>query len=78
MPSLNINIEKKVKSLRTIIKVNHYPYGLSWIKTPQEHIGIYISNNLKENFDYNFQPNIAKLYQLKEIVNTLSLWFRYI
>ncbi len=50
------------------LTLDHYPHGLSWIKTPLETLGIYISNNSLENFNYNFKPKIATL------CNTLNIW----
>ncbi len=47
---LNINIDKiKAKHLRKPLTSDHYPHGLSRIKTPLETIGISITNNSEEN-----------------------------
>ncbi len=57
-----INIEKtKVKNIGITLTSDHYPHGLSWIKTPLE-------NNSEENFSYNFKLKIATLR------NTLNIW----
>ncbi len=66
---LKINIEKtKVKSLGNTITADDYPHGLPWIKKPLETLGIYVTNNLEENFNYNFKPKLAKLR------NLLNIW----
>ncbi len=66
---LRINIEKnKAKNLGITLRSDHYPHGLSWIKTPLETLGIYITNNSEENLSYNFKPKIATLH------NTPNIW----
>ncbi len=66
---LRINIEKtKATNIGITLTSDHYPHGLSWIKTPLETLGIYITNNSEENFSYNFKPKIATL------LNTLNIW----
>ena len=66
---LTINTEKtKVKNLGPPLSADHYPHGLSWIKTPLETLGIYITNNAEENLNHNFKPKIATLR------NTLNIW----
>ncbi len=40
---------------------NHFPHGLSWIKTHLETLGITITDNLEANFKYNFQQRILNL-----------------
>ncbi len=44
-----------------------HPHGLSWIKTPQETLGVHITNNEDENLKYNFKPKIATLKHLFNI-----------
>ncbi len=62
---LKINIDKtKAKSIGRSLT----PHGLSWIKTPLETIGIYITNNHDDNLNFNFKPKIATLK------NLLSIW----
>ncbi len=62
---LIINIEKtKAKYLGKPITADHYPDGLSWIKTLLETLGIYISNNHEDNLNYNYKPKFAKLQNL--------------
>ncbi len=47
---LIINIEKtKAKHFGKPITIDHYLHGLSWIKTPLETLGIYITNNHEDN-----------------------------
>ncbi len=66
---LRINIEKtNAKNIGITLTSDHYLHGLSWIKTPFETLGIYITNNSEENFSYNFKPKIATLR------NTLNIW----
>ncbi len=82
---LIINIEKtKAKHLGTSITADHYSLGLSWIKTPFETLGIYITNNHEDNLNYNYKPKIARLLNIWKqrklsikrkttIINTLAL-----
>ncbi len=71
---LKINIEKtKVKSLGNTITADHYLHGLSWIKTHLETLGIYITNDLEENLNYNFKPKLAKLRNLLNILKQRSI-----
>ncbi len=66
---LKINIDKiKAKKHRKIIKADHYPHDLSWIKTPLETLGIYITNKHDEYINFNFKPKIVTLKTL------LSIW----
>ncbi len=44
------------------------PYGLSWIKTPIQTLGVVITDNEDKNYKYNFQNKIAKLK------TTLNIW----
>ncbi len=39
----------------------HFPHGLSWIKTPLETLGITITDNAEVNLKYNFQQRILNL-----------------
>ncbi len=59
--NLIINIEKTKVKLGKPINADYYPHGLSWIKTPLETFGIYITNNHEENLNYNYKPKLAKL-----------------
>ncbi len=66
---LNINIDKtKAKYIGSLMSCDHFPHGLSWIKTPIETLGIVITNNDVTNFKYNFQQRI---FTLKA---TLNIW----
>ncbi len=48
---LRINTEKTiVKNIGITLTSDHYPQGLSWIKTPLETLRIYMINNSEENF----------------------------
>ncbi len=66
---LNINIEKtKAKHLGKPLTSDHYPHGLSWIKSPLEILGIFITNNPEDNLKDNFKPKLSILR------NTLNMW----
>ncbi len=68
---LKINIGKtKTKHIGTILNPNHFPHGLSWMKTWLETFGyqVIISSDAKENLNLNFKPMIAKL------TNLLNMW----
>ncbi len=66
---LKINIDKtKAKSIGRSLTPDHYPHGLSWIKTPLVTLGKYITNNHDDNRNFNFKPKIAILKHL------LSIW----
>ncbi len=56
------------QKIQITLTSDHYPHGLSWMKTPLETLGIYITNNSEKNFNYNFKPKIATLR------NTLNIW----
>ncbi len=65
----SINIDKtKSKHLGKPLTSYHYPHGLSWIKTPLETLGIFITNNPEENLKYIFRPKLAILRK------TLNMW----
>ncbi len=69
MSGLSINIDKtKAKHLGKPPTSDQYPHGLSWIKTPLETLGIFITNNLEYNLKYNFRPKLAILQK------TLNMW----
>ncbi len=40
---------------------DHFPHGLSWIKTPLGTLGITITDNAEANFKYTFQQRILNL-----------------
>ncbi len=62
---LKINIDKtKAKSIGTSESPEHYHHGLSLINTLIETLGIHITNNLEESFNYNFKPKIATFKNL--------------
>jgi len=66
---LKINIEKSnAKYIGSLISCDHFPHGLSWIKTPIETLGICITNDPDQNYKLNFQNRIATLK------NTLNIW----
>ncbi len=55
--------------LSSLNKVHYYYYyGLSWIKTPIQTLGIVITDNEDNNYKYNFQNKIANLK------TTLTIW----
>ncbi len=59
---LNINIDKtKAKYIGSLLSCDHFPHGMSWIKTPTETLGIVIMDNDLTNFKYNFQQRIFTL-----------------
>ncbi len=71
---LKINIEKsKAKYVEKILQPDHFPRGLSWIKTPLETLGIHITNNSEENLNYNFKPKIVTLKKKLAIWKQRSL-----
>ncbi len=66
---LSINIEKtKAKHLGKALTSDYYPHGLSWVKTPLEILGIFVTNNPEENLKYNFKQKLAILR------NTFNMW----
>ncbi len=66
---LKLNIDKtKAKHIRKNLNPDHFPHGLSWIKTPLETLGIFITNDAEENLNLNFKPRIANL------TNLLNVW----
>ncbi len=40
---------------------DHFPHGLSWVKTPLETLGITITDNADANLKYNFQQRNLNL-----------------
>ncbi len=65
---LKINIDTtKAKSIGTSESTEHYHHGLPWIKIPIETLGIHITNNLEESFNYNCKPKIATFKNLLQI-----------
>ncbi len=58
----------KAKYLGKALTSDHYPHKLSWIKTPLETLGIFITNNPEENLKYNCKPKLSILR------NTLNIW----
>ncbi len=68
---LKINVHKtQRKYIRSLISFDHFPHGLSWIKTPIETLGIVITDNDETNYKYNFQQ---KMFTLKSTLRKLSL-----
>ncbi len=66
---LKINIDKtKAKYIGKILKPDHFPHGLSWIKTLLETLGIFITNHPDENYLLNYKPKLA------ELKNLLNIW----
>ena len=66
---LKINIEKsKAKYIGSLKTCDHFPHGLSWIKTPIETLGISITNDPEQNYKLNFQKRIETLK------TTLNIW----
>ncbi len=59
---LKINVGKtKAKYIGSLMSCDHFPDGLSWIKTPLETLGITITDNAEANFKYNFKQRIINL-----------------
>ncbi len=66
---LQINVDKtQVKYIGTQVSYDHFPHGLSWIKTPIQTLGIVITDNDEDNFKHNFQQRILTLKA------TLNIW----
>ncbi len=64
---LKINANKtKEKYIGTLISCDHFPHGLSWIKTPIQTLRIVITDNDEANFKNNFHQRI---FTLKAILN---------
>ncbi len=52
---LNIIVDNiMAKYIGSLMSCDHFPLGLSWIKTPTETLGITITDNDQPNFRYNF------------------------
>ncbi len=52
---LKVNVDKtKAKYIGSLMSCDHFPHGLSWIKTPTETLGITITDNDEANFKHNF------------------------
>ncbi len=68
---LKLNIDKtKIKHIGKILNPDQFPHGISWIKTPLETLGIFITNDAEENLNLNFKPRIANLTNLFKCVET--------
>jgi hypothetical protein len=66
---LKINIEKSnAKYIGSLITCDHYPHGLSWIKTPIYTLGIHIVTNQELNYTLNFAQKI------KNLKTKLDIW----
>ncbi len=66
---LQIKLDKtKAKYIGSLISCDHFPHGLSWIKTQIETLGITITDNDKANFKHNFHQRILNLKAI------LSIW----
>ncbi len=66
---LKLNIDKtKAKHIGKILNPDHFPHGLSWMKTPLETLCIFITNDAEENLNLNFKPRIANF------TNLLNVW----
>ncbi len=64
-----INVDKtQAIYIALLISCDHFPHGLSWIKTPIETLGIVITDNDETNYKYNFHQRI---FTLK---STLNIW----
>ncbi len=62
---LKLNIDKtKAKHIGKILNPDHFPSGLSWIKTPLETLGIFITNDTEENLNLNCKARIANLFYM--------------
>ncbi len=74
---LKINVDKrKVKYIGCLMSCDHFPHGLSWIKTPLETLGITITDNAEANFKYNFQQRIRN-FKYMEIMKIISKMQNY-
>jgi hypothetical protein len=59
---LNINVEKtQAKYIGPLTTCDHFPHGLSWIKTPIETLGIFITDSEEANYKCNFKQRILNL-----------------
>ncbi len=58
----------KAKYIGKILKPDHFPHGLLWIKTSLETLGIFITNDPDENYLLNYKPKLA------ELKNLLNIW----
>ncbi len=56
------------KYIGSLISCDHFPHGLSWIKTPIEPLVIVITDNDETNYKHNFQQRILTLK------STLDIW----
>ena len=71
---LKINVEKtQAKHIGSLITCDHYPHGLSWIKTPIETLGIVITDSEDSNYKCNFQQRIVNLKAVLNIWKTRKL-----
>ncbi len=65
-----ISINKtQAKYIGTLVSCDHFPHGLSWIKTPIT-LGIVITDNDEANFKHNFHFQ-HRIFTLKA---TLNIW----
>ncbi len=66
---LKININKtKAKYIGKILKPDHFPRGLLWIKTPLQPLGIFITNDPDKYYLLNYKLKLA------ELKNLLNIW----
>ena len=66
---LKIDLDKsKAKYIGSLKSCDHFPHGLSWIKTPLDTLGISIVDNEEENYKLNFNKRICTLK------STLNVW----
>ncbi len=57
---LKVNIHKtQAKYIGSKVTCDYFPYGLSWINTPTQSLGIVITDNEDKNYNYNFQNKIV-------------------
>ncbi len=55
---------------------DHFPHGLSWIKTPKETLAITITDNDQANFKYNYQQRILNLKAILNIWKQQNLFLK--
>jgi exonuclease III len=66
---LKINLDKSnAKYIGSLTTCDHYPHGLSWIKTPIKTLGISIVDDQNQNYLLNFHNRICTLK------STLNIW----
>ncbi len=66
----------KAKYIGLLISCDHFPHGLSLIKSPRETMDIVVRDNDVINFKYNFQQRIFTLNATQNIWKQRKLSLR--